>query len=137
MRYVNFNKVPFSQAMIALNGTIVGLAIDHTKYYHNKSKEKSFGFIPTHTPSNHNCVGLGLVRAIDLELQCFYILSPVPSSTLEKVNLILRGSLECPVGLLIQGFDRSQVPYTSFMNAEGVGSVTLKNRHLGRKGRIN
>jgi polynucleotide 5'-kinase involved in rRNA processing len=122
-------EVPFSQALYALNGTLVGLAIDQHQY----QPKQDLTFIPNDVTVAHNCVGLGLIRSIDPQSQCFYILTPIPAAVLEKVNLIIRGSIECPPALFTHGFGRAHVPYTTFMNAEGAGSVALKNRHLGRK----
>jgi polynucleotide 5'-hydroxyl-kinase GRC3/NOL9 len=125
------DEVPFSQALYALNGTIVGLAIDSN---HQPSKDsESLHFLPCNSSVEHNCVGLGFVRSIDPQTQTFYILTPIPTKLLEKVNLIIRGSIECPSAMFTHGYGRAHVPYTTFMNAEGVGSVALKNRHLGRK----
>jgi polynucleotide 5'-hydroxyl-kinase GRC3/NOL9 len=115
----------------ALNGSVIGLVIDQQTYF--SKGDGSFGFIPSFTPTKGNCVGLGLVRAIDLDNQCFYILTPVEFKVLKKVNLFLRGPLELPVALMTHGYDRSHVPFTTFVGAEGVGSVAHKNRHLGRK----
>jgi polynucleotide 5'-hydroxyl-kinase GRC3/NOL9 len=114
--------------------------------------------VPTHTPLRQsNCLGLGLVRAIDLSSNTLYLLTPVPLSMMSRVSLLVRGSsaLECPVALLTHtaavslessigqkhkgGSGRKDVmgvPYTTSLGAEGVGSTEFKTRHLGRK-RLN
>jgi hypothetical protein len=125
-------EVPFSQALVVLNGSIVGLAVDKT-VYHDSKPNKSLGFIPHNSEVVHNCMGLGIIRGIDPQSECFYILTPLPTKELEKVNLLIRGTLELPSALYSNGFGRAHVPYTTFMMAEGIGSAALKNRHLGRR----
>jgi hypothetical protein len=126
------DDVPFSQALVALNGTIVGLGIDNT-IYHTNSKQTTLGFIPSQCVLKANCIGLGLIRAIDIEAECFYILTPVSLDILSSVNVLLRGSFECPPALVNHGYERAHLPYTTFMNAEGAGSTAMKARHIGRK----
>lgn len=125
-------EVPFSQSHYALNGTLVGLVVDSTRYHQPHSKQ-SLGFIPTHTPLLQNCVGIGLIRAIDLEKGLVYILSSVPLEEIKLVNLLLRGSLDFPIALSTQGYLREKLPYTTFNELSGLASKELKNRHLGRK----
>ncbi|XP_010936308.1 polynucleotide 5'-hydroxyl-kinase NOL9 [Elaeis guineensis] len=81
-----------------LDATVVGLAIS--------------SWMPT--SSEHCtpwCVGLGLVRAVDISKDILYLITPVARSTLEKVDLLLRGSIEIPVCLL-QGC-RNSSPFMS------------------------
>ncbi|KAJ3359175.1 Polynucleotide 5'-hydroxyl-kinase nol9, partial [Kappamyces sp. JEL0680] len=124
-------QVPFSQTLYALNGTVVGLVVDKT-HYHQPKCQDSFGMVPTHTPLVQNCLGVGLVRSIDPAEKCFYILTAVDAESLQEVNLLLRGSLECPLALIAQR-GQGRIPYTTFGGAEGIGAVESKTRHLGRK----
>ncbi|KAJ3323668.1 Polynucleotide 5'-hydroxyl-kinase nol9 [Boothiomyces sp. JEL0866] len=129
IKFLN-EQVPFSQTLYALNAQIVGLVIDGTNY-HSESSGLFKGLVPTHTPLNQNCVGLGLIRAIDPSEQCFYVLTPVPVDILQNVNLFLKGSIECPLYLFT---NRSKnYPYVSFDSIEGIGGLETRNRHLGRK----
>lgn len=48
------------------------------------------------------CVGLGLIKLIDPERRCFYIVTPVPPEKLKNVNTIVRGSLEFPASILVK-----------------------------------
>ncbi|KAG4926269.1 hypothetical protein JHK85_052755 [Glycine max] len=63
-------EVPSSEIFFSLNATIVGLAVD------------SEG--PENLPS---CLGLGIVRGIDIVKAMLYVITPVPHNSLEKVNL--------------------------------------------------
>ncbi|KAL5544314.1 hypothetical protein UlMin_008098 [Ulmus minor] len=78
-----FCKVPSNEIYYSLNASIVGLAV---------SSEVS-GNLPL-------CVGLGIVRGIDTFKGVLYIITPVPPSTLEKVDLFLQGFVQIPTDLL-------------------------------------
>ncbi|GAV74388.1 MobB domain-containing protein/Clp1 domain-containing protein [Cephalotus follicularis] len=76
-------QVPSTEIFYSLNATIVGLAI---------SSEEA-----ENLPS---CVGLGIVRAIDTFKGSLYVITPVPPSMLEKVDLLLQGFIQIPACLL-------------------------------------
>ncbi|KAF3972157.1 hypothetical protein ACB098_04G121300 [Castanea mollissima] len=80
-------EVPSSEVFYSLNATLVGLAV---------SSEGS-----ENLPLS---VGLGIVRGIDTFKGLLYVITPVPQSTLEKVDLFLQGFIQIPTGLLqVQG----------------------------------
>ncbi|CAI0549562.1 unnamed protein product [Linum tenue] len=80
-------QVPQAEVLYSLNATIVSLA---------NSSEKA-GTLPW-------CLGLGIVRVIDTSKGLLYIITPVPQTTLEKVDLLLHGFIEIPTCLLkVQG----------------------------------
>ncbi|TKY50455.1 Polynucleotide 5'-hydroxyl-kinase NOL9 [Spatholobus suberectus] len=80
-------EVPSSEIFFSLNATIVGLAVD------SKGPEN----LPW-------CLGLGIVRSIDTVKGVLYVITPVPHSSLEKVNLLLQGYIQIPPCLLqVQG----------------------------------
>ncbi|KAJ1395246.1 polynucleotide 5-hydroxyl-kinase NOL9 isoform X1 [Sesbania bispinosa] len=66
-------EVPGCEIFYSLNASIVGLAVD------------SEG--PENLPW---CLGLGIVRGIDTVKGVLYVITPVPHSSLEKVNLLLQ-----------------------------------------------
>ncbi|KAK4740484.1 hypothetical protein SAY87_032393 [Trapa incisa] len=76
-------QVPSSEVFYSLNASIVGLGI---------SSEKS--------PDIHLCVGLGIVRGIDLFKGLLYVITPVPLRLLEKVDILLQGFIQIPQGFL-------------------------------------
>ncbi|KAK4781563.1 hypothetical protein SAY86_015665 [Trapa natans] len=76
-------QVPSSEVFYSLNASIVGLGI---------SSEKS--------PDIHLCVGLGIVRGIDLFKGLLYVITPVPLRILEKVDILLQGFIQIPQGFL-------------------------------------
>ncbi|KAG1346282.1 putative Polynucleotide 5'-hydroxyl-kinase NOL9 [Cocos nucifera] len=99
-----------------LDATVVGLAISS---WMTASSEHC-------TPW---CVGLGLVRAVDISKDKLYLISPVPHSTLEKVDLLLQGSIEIPVCLL-QGCGSSS-PFMSRNVLRNLGQPEL-DEHIAR-----
>ncbi|KAJ0977933.1 hypothetical protein J5N97_013407 [Dioscorea zingiberensis] len=78
-------QVPNTEVFHSLNATIVGLAID--------SGERPLS-------CTQQCVGLGIVRGIDIKKDRIYVLTPVPIHDLQKVDLLLQGFIEIPTGFL-------------------------------------
>ncbi|KAK7259121.1 hypothetical protein RIF29_24719 [Crotalaria pallida] len=76
-------EVPSSEIFYTLNASIVGLAVDS-----EGSENLSW------------CLGLGIVRGIDTTKGVLYVITPVPHSSLEKVNLLLQGYIQIPTCLL-------------------------------------
>ncbi|KAG0484707.1 hypothetical protein HPP92_008598 [Vanilla planifolia] len=80
-------QVPEQEVFHSLNGTIVGLAVS------SDGPKTSAGCTPW-------CVGLGIVRGIDLKRGLLYVITPVSPSKLEKVDLLFQGFIEIPRSLL-------------------------------------
>ncbi|XP_057780713.1 polynucleotide 5'-hydroxyl-kinase NOL9 [Salvia miltiorrhiza] len=79
-------QVATTETFYSLNATIVGLAI-------SSASEQ----LP-------QCVGLGIVRAIDTFKGLLYVITPVPPQILEDVDLLLQGFIQIPTSLLqVQG----------------------------------
>ncbi|XP_050221403.1 polynucleotide 5'-hydroxyl-kinase NOL9 [Mercurialis annua] len=76
-------QVPHAEIFYSLNASIVGLAVS----------SEQIEDLPW-------CVGLGIVRGIDTLKGVIYMLTPVPPSILEKVDLLLQGSIQIPTCLL-------------------------------------
>ncbi|KAL2935945.1 Polynucleotide 5'-hydroxyl-kinase NOL9 [Bienertia sinuspersici] len=80
-------EVPNTEVFYSLNATIVGLAV---------SCEDSQS-LPV-------CVGLGIVRGIDVLKNIIYLITPVPQRILAGVDLLLQGYIQIPTSLLqVQG----------------------------------
>ncbi|XP_009631975.1 polynucleotide 5'-hydroxyl-kinase NOL9 isoform X1 [Nicotiana tabacum] len=80
-------EVPKSEVFYSLNATIVGLAVDSE-----------------YSESFPDCMGLGIVRAIDTLKHVLYVITPVPKSSMQKVDLLLQGFIQIPTCLLqVQG----------------------------------
>lgn len=162
------HEIPPSQMLYGLNGSIVALVSDKTQYTKQEGSTpfNDLSLIPSQTslaPSRHNCVGLGIIRSIDITTGDFLLLTPVEPHLLSSVNLLIKGlghgGIDVPVSLQMQGFQvrntatasitnhlpitfllqttrfsmESQVPYTTFFLTEGIGALAKKTRALQRK----
>ncbi|RYR56673.1 hypothetical protein Ahy_A05g022355 [Arachis hypogaea] len=94
-------EVRSSEIFYSLNASIVGLAVD--------SEE------PEGLPW---CLGLGIVRGIDTVRGVLYVITPVPHSSLERVNLLLQGYIQIPTCLL-----QTQLGYSHHLSLITYGSL--------------
>ncbi|XP_041997864.1 polynucleotide 5'-hydroxyl-kinase NOL9-like [Salvia splendens] len=79
-------QVATTETFYSLNATIVGMAISS---------------VSEQLPQ---CVGLGIVRAVDTFKGVLYVITPVPPHILEDVDLLLQGFIQIPISLLqVQG----------------------------------
>ncbi|KAL9239560.1 hypothetical protein vseg_013869 [Gypsophila vaccaria] len=79
--------VPATEVLYSLNATVIGLAVSSGD-----------------SPSLPLCVGLGIVRGIDVAKNLLYIITPVPLNILATVDSILQGFIQIPTSLLqVQG----------------------------------
>ena len=124
-----------SQSLYALNGSIVALCKDTTKY--GRNKDSSLGLLPPDYNNLCDCIGLGLVRSIDATKRVFYISTPLDPSYFDDIQIIVKASGEG--GILLpasysskDGFD----PYLSFGVVQGLASRPLKTRRLIRNERL-
>ncbi|KMS64771.1 hypothetical protein BVRB_042830, partial [Beta vulgaris subsp. vulgaris] len=69
----------------ALNGVLVGLCVERDP-----------------NDPYPQCIGLGLIRAIDPESHLFYVTTRVPQKHLSDVTCLMRGRLQVPAVLLFQ-----------------------------------
>lgn len=77
------------------------------------------------------CVGLGVVRSVDVEKRVFYVLTPEPSGVLKDANVLVMGSLQLPMEMLYEP-NLCAHPYFS---SEVVGGGVIKSRNnLLRRG---
>ncbi|PNT70099.1 hypothetical protein BRADI_2g05357v3 [Brachypodium distachyon] len=79
-------EVPRTEIWRSLNATIVGLAI-------SSDTPETAHAIPW-------CVGLGIVRGIDVQRGLLYVITPVPVERLQSVDLLLQGLILIPRSLL-------------------------------------
>ena len=83
----------------------------------------------TRPPAPRNCLGLGLVRAVDVHTGRLYMLCAVGREVMASVATLEVGKLELPVHLLQCGALTS--PYLSqhSISAEGTGAATVRPRN--------
>ncbi|KAF8115840.1 hypothetical protein N665_0025s0287 [Sinapis alba] len=87
-------QIPSSEVFYSLNASIVGLGIS----------SDVFEDLPL-------CVGLGIVRGIDIERGILYVITPVAENVVEKVDLLWQGFIQLPTSLL--GVKDYRSPYLS------------------------
>ncbi|CAM9934425.1 unnamed protein product [Sphacelaria rigidula] len=120
--------VPPSLALYAINGTLVGLIAhpggeSEAARYGLNAVEPGLVCLPE-TPLSP-CVGLGIVRSVDVERRVLYILTPEPLEVLKEVNVLVKGSLQLPMEML---YDPSWCSHPYF-SAEAVGGEVIKTRN--------
>ena len=93
------------ETLVGLNNTIVGLGIvDRNKIQGDNSIQESedslrFLYNADHCP----CIGIGLIRSIDVKAQQFLLLTCLSTSVLQHVNVIMTGNnLNNPVEFMSQ-----------------------------------
>nr|CAB3471940.1 unnamed protein product [Digitaria exilis] len=77
--------VPAGEIWRSLNATVVGLVVS--------GASEAARSIPY-------CVGLGIVRGIDVQRGLLYVITPVPLERLQNVDLLQQGLIEIPTSLL-------------------------------------
>ena len=103
------------QLMRVLNGSVVGLCIQNSKKKQTAVME---------------CVGLGIVRSVNVATRMLYILTSVHDQTvLQSVNHVVIGRLDLPPHLLQT--DQFKSPYLALhaMTAEGTAAGSGKSRN--------
>ena len=110
----------------ALNGSIVGLCCRQVRKGNNVAIADS----ETTTVACLPCVGLGLIRSIDRERRCFFILTPVPLETLQNADVFVGGSIHVPTECVYRGVHSEVFPYMSCDGVSvGVGGEFMKSRN--------
>ena len=110
-----FGSMPFSQTLRVLNASVVGLC-------HSENAAQDAGnLLP--------CLGLGIVRSIDVSSNKLYILTPLDTKTVQRVTHLLVGKLELPSSLLQTETFKSPYLALHAMASEGTGAGAGKSRN--------
>eukprot|EP00455_Lapot_gusevi_P054538 TRINITY_DN8761_c0_g5_i1.p1 TRINITY_DN8761_c0_g5~~TRINITY_DN8761_c0_g5_i1.p1 ORF type:complete len:369 (+),score=41.81 TRINITY_DN8761_c0_g5_i1:385-1491(+) len=124
-------QVPEDQVWVSINGAIVGLCTqpdlesDSTDPLHKVNGSS----VKTGT-----CLGLGIVRSIDLSRQLLYLLTPLPLSHLRHVTTLVKGTLDLPATLCFQSCPLHVDPYLAAdCITASVGSKQKARKNLQRK----
>ncbi|KAJ0985540.1 hypothetical protein J5N97_003896 [Dioscorea zingiberensis] len=80
-------QAPSLETCQSLDNSIVGLGVS--------------SMVPSESENSTPwwCIGLGFVRAVDIHKDLFYLITPVPPSSLKMVDVLLCGSIETPTCL--------------------------------------
>ena len=79
------------------------------------------------------CIGMGIVRAIDVSNNCLYMITPVPIGRLNEISLkhgkivLIRGMISIPPCMMSSSSSMIQSPYMS-SEVTGEGSSIMKAR---------
>ena len=130
------DRLPHSLYLQAFNATLVALCTSDTDTAATQplsSVETAGGVrIVTSPPSPLSCLGLAIVRAIDVSSRQLYLLTPLPLVLMRRVRVLVRGTMELPSVLVYsrEADERGQpyMPNSALSAASGGGSVA------GRKG---
>jgi polynucleotide 5'-hydroxyl-kinase GRC3/NOL9 len=106
------DSVRFADLLRALDASIVALREELAEDVQEegsllRSYERGFGQNTSQT------LGLGLIRSIDVKAQSFHVITPLPTSTLQRVNAITKGDIEVPTVLMVD--------HTADTNADDTG----------------
>jgi len=77
------------------------------------------------------CLGLGIVRAVDPASESLLLVTPVPPAALARAAVLLRGSLELPVALLQPTPLTPASPYlgANALRGAGAGNKQMRSRN--------
>lgn len=111
---VLYTAVPPAEAARVLNGAVVGLCK---------------GIAPATSSKLGVCLGLGIVRAVDVTARKAYVLTPLSPAELEHVEVFEVGRLELPPALLQT--KKFLSPYVALhsLAASGTGAGVIKSRN--------
>ncbi|XP_049848990.1 uncharacterized protein LOC126316999 [Schistocerca gregaria] len=143
--HVMSHRVPPSQYLYALNGSIVALVADSRTYVplerrdnlecgrdndsyestpEEKKKNASVRHLSTDSsefpvflldsprPADSECLGMGLLKTIDMTQRYFYVQAPLSLDRIQKVNTLVLGNLKLPSRFLLENSNDEQ-PYLS------------------------
>lgn len=134
-----FDEILSSMSMYALNGVLVGLCFDPSKYRLVGNPMEQHSEYPKFLSSTPicECIGLGIIRAIDPVQHLFYVVTPVPLKDLVKVNTIMKGEIEIPTLALLEG-GVMNAPYLcshalSITDGSGAAPMNKKRQNIPRK----
>jgi len=80
------------------------------------------------------CVGLGMVRGVDVQKKCVYVITPVAADIVQHVNCVMRGNLEIPTlamlptSTITPSFMPPYLPMTT-LSSSGFGTRHMTSRH--------
>ena len=155
---VQTSQLPDTEAVHVINGSIVGLCrVVMNSLISSDSPPLTSSLGPLSSTSSslrmYNgdtpivpCLGLGIVRSIDVEKGLLYLLTPLPLERLKGVNMLVRGNIQLPRELLLSRNFSEVPPYHcaphETLSGTGAGAASMnvgvghqkevKRRRLGK-----
>ncbi|CAL8467483.1 g7021 [Coccomyxa elongata] len=114
-------SLPPNQLGYVLNGALVGLC--------SRSHRAVTDSLPPAGQEDTVCMGVGIVRAVDMTQGRAYMLAPLDLGSMQKVNVLQVGRLELPPELLQSGPVVSPYLSTWSIGTAGTGAGAIKSRN--------
>jgi polynucleotide 5'-hydroxyl-kinase GRC3/NOL9 len=114
-------QVP-QESWSTVNGALVGLGVS---VRHKTQQEKD----DTSKPLPPLCIGLGIVRGVDMKKGIFYVITPISLEQLQQVDTLLQGHVEIPEQLLQAEGHISPYLCRDSIAIEGTGAGVMKSSH--------
>ncbi|GKY90450.1 hypothetical protein MPSEU_000018800 [Mayamaea pseudoterrestris] len=114
-----------------INGSVVGLCRrDHVAQESTEQGDGSSA-IPEPLPASLlPCFGLGIVRSIDRTKRVLYVLTPIPLHCLNRVNVLVIGSIFLPLECYFRGVETDCFPYYSTRwRSDAIGADPMQSRN--------
>ncbi|KAG0593176.1 hypothetical protein KC19_1G309000 [Ceratodon purpureus] len=113
------SEVPPSESLRSFNAAIVGLGVTCNDKYREDNDDGSGSSFPL-------CLGLGIVKAVDVAKGVVYVTTPVPLEQLQHVDILLQGRVEIPLPLLTARGYRCPYICEKSQLVEGVGAGAMR-----------
>eukprot|EP00884_Botryococcus_braunii_P005046 jgi/Botrbrau1/14542/Bobra.0212s0009.1 len=117
-----------SEQLRAVNGALVGLLRCPEHASPRKEHDAAVGGRDAEDQLPQ-CLGIGIVRSVDVSRGLLYILTPILGEELEEVGMLQLGRLELPAQLLQAGPFTSPYLRESLISAEGTGAGIARSRN--------
>ncbi|BDA42877.1 Polynucleotide 5'-hydroxyl-kinase NOL9 [Coccomyxa sp. Obi] len=114
-------SLPPNQLGYVLNGALVGLC--------SRPHRADTDSLQSTGQGDTVCMGVGIVRAVDIAQCRAYVLAPLDLSSMQKINVLQVGRLELPPELLQSGPVVSPYLSTWSIGTAGTGAGAIKSRN--------
>ncbi|GFR74464.1 polynucleotide 5'-hydroxyl-kinase NOL9-like, partial [Elysia marginata] len=128
MHVCHHRSLSGADILAAVDATVVALCVADISLAQRRDEDMALEFddMPI-----CDCLGLAIVRAIDIPRGLLYIVTTLPRVSLEKVNTILKGCVALPDQLILKqkSFASSPLPYVDALApSTGVNAVRPRAR---------
>eukprot|EP01125_Pyxidicula_operculata_P006050 TRINITY_DN2115_c0_g2_i1.p1 TRINITY_DN2115_c0_g2~~TRINITY_DN2115_c0_g2_i1.p1 ORF type:complete len:932 (-),score=242.71 TRINITY_DN2115_c0_g2_i1:140-2935(-) len=137
VKFLTSSDISTSQIFYALNATIIGILNDSTPYQSKRTQNSDVDKAPLIRIVENNpitnyaaipCLGLGIIKSIDIKTNHFTVVTPIPRNLLPKANTFHRSDMELPATLLFKE-SSVNIPYiTADAVTKNAAASVMKNR---------
>jgi polynucleotide 5'-hydroxyl-kinase GRC3/NOL9 len=129
--------IDLSQVLYAFNLSLVALYtfkgdLEITPNKNEKVPNYISPQVANYPPSEHyDCIGFAIIKSIDTTNNTINLLSPLPPSELSRVRALVKGELNFPTNIIIEGDENlEKLPYFSQKRLKmgGFGASSKKSR---------